>query len=385
MKFPKTIRINTVNTHDDIEIGLKPKKFQRKQKSTNISSLYHHSSHSTKSHTGISRISTGTGIKQDCTVIAKYRDTMKSHYRNLDYIQKEGKGKDGEKPEVYGSEENQEMYKSQMDDLSWRIILAPQSNSIDLHALTRTFIEKLEEETGYKFTWCAANHYDTDNWHTHILINGKDKNGKKVRFIPREKVKHLMRMYAQNICTDMIGERKASDIEKDYEKMETKNYYTKLDRTLDEYADEYGFLSRNYLSSKRQINLANRLQYLKKIGLAEYHKEKGTYSLKNGWKDELKILGKYNSFYDGKVYSGVPADKYSLYELKGNENIEGEIKKIYTMQKDSNNFAIVLKTKDGRGLYVPLNFYPEGCRTGDFVKISNNGKKTYINNYNRSK
>lgn len=57
--------------------------------------------------------------------------------------------------------------------------------------------------------------------------------------------------------------------------------------------------------------------------------------------------------------------------------------KIYTMQKDSNNFAVVLKTREGKGLYVPLNFYPEGCFTGDDIKIETRNKKTYINNFNR--
>lgn len=387
MKVPKNIIIRTVNTHDEIEIGLKPKIFQKKQKSTYVSTLFHnHSSHSSSSsHSKTSKSTLNTGVKQNCSVIAKYRNDKAGHLKNLEYIRKEGKGRDGEEPELYGSEENEEMYKNQAADKNWRIILSPQSNNIDLTALTKTFIEKLEEETGYKFTWVAANHYDTDNFHTHILINGIDKNGKEVRFLPRNKVSNLMRMYAQNICTDMIGYRSQNEIEKDYEKMTTKNYFTKLDRTLEEYCDEYGIVSRKYLDSKRQINLTDRLIYLEKIGLAQYMKTQGTYHLKKEWKDELKLLGKYNTFYDGRKYSGVSADKYSLYENKGNESIEGEIRKIYTMQKDSNNFAVVLKTKDGRGLYVPLNFYPEGCRTGDFVKITNNGKKTYINNFNRKK
>ena len=35
----------------------------------------------------------------------------------------------------------------------------------------------------------------------------------------------------------------------------------------------------------------------------------------------------------------------------------------------TNNRSPELKTREGKGLYVPLNFYPEGCFTGDDIKI----------------
>ena len=39
MRFPKNIRIEIVKTHDEFEIGLKPKKYQKRQSSSN-SKLY---------------------------------------------------------------------------------------------------------------------------------------------------------------------------------------------------------------------------------------------------------------------------------------------------------------------------------------------------------
>lgn len=387
MKFNfknRNITLDIIETKDDIEIGLRPRRFQKNQRSQKIKvssrlSIPKPKKHPKKINTSFEK--KNSRLSQNCSIIAKYRNDLDGHFRNLEYIQKEGKAIDGTKPELYGSEKDEEDYKNLATQKNWRIILSPQQNNIDLTALTKTFIEKLEFETGYKFTWIAANHYDTDNFHTHLLINGKDKNGRDVLFLPREKVSQLFRMYARDICTKMVGYRTESDIEKDYEKMERKNYFTKLDKSLEPLINN-GILSRSYLTSKRQVNFANRLKYLEEIGLAEYQKNIGTYKIKDNWKNELMLLGKYNTYYDGYKYAECTPEKYSLHKMEDG-NVSGEIKKIYTMQKDSNNFAVVLKTDDGQGLYVPLNFYPEGCRNGDKIKIEMKNKKSYINNYSR--
>lgn len=386
MRIFKGIRINIVNTHDEVELGVRPKKFQKNQSSTPIrkTKLFHPVSHKTHISSSFNS-SYQKVVKQNCSVIAKYRNDKKGHLTNLEYIQKEGKSIDGEKPELYGSEINEEEYKKQAVEKNWRIILSPQSNNIDLNVLAKEFIERLETETGYKLTWIAANHYDTDNHHTHLIINGIDKNGKNVNFLPREKVSQLFREYSQNICTQMIGYRKQSDIDKDYERMTEKNYYTKLDRTLNEYIDENMKLSKNFMNSKRYENLIKRLDYLKSLNLCEYEKEKGTYKFKKEWKDELKILGKYNTYYDGYQYLSCNRDEYKIHEIYKDGPVSGKIKKIYTMQKNSNNFAVVLETKDGKGLYVPLNFYPDGCKNDDIIRIEMKNKKQYINNYSRKK
>ena len=390
MKFNfknKSITMNIVDTHDDIEIGLKPKKFQKKQHSTPIkSTLYFPKSHSfsNKTKIKITKTKLKSSIMQNCSVISKYRNDKTGNLKNLEYIQKEGKALNGEKPELYGSEINEEEYKKKSVDKNWRIIISPQQNNIDLNTLTKSFIEKLEFETGYKFTWIAANHYDTDNFHTHLLINGIDKNGRDVRFLPREKVSQMFRQYAQTICTQMVGYRTPRDIDEDYNRMERKNYLTKLDKTLVPYITN-NTLNRGYLKSKHYVNLTNRLKYLQEIGLCEYKKEIGTYTFKNGWIEQLRLLGKYNTFYEGFKYVDCTADKYSLHDPKKDGPVTGKIKKIFTMQKNSNNFAVVLETKEGRGVYVPLNFYPENCHDGDNIKIEVKNNRAYINNFNRKK
>ena len=53
-----------------------------------------------------------------------------------------------------------------------RIILSPEDPDIDLSEMTRRFMsEMFEREVRRRVKWVAANHYNTENPHTHILIS----------------------------------------------------------------------------------------------------------------------------------------------------------------------------------------------------------------------
>lgn len=318
--------------------------------------------------------------RRNCTVKTSYRDSKELHLKNLKYIQKEGKGIDGEKPEIYGSVSLEE-YKKNMDSLNWRIILSPDSNKINLNILTESFMKDLEKATGYKFQYVACNHYDTAKHHTHILINGIDKNGRKVQFLPKEVVKELMRNYARNICTQLIGHKTEMDIIQDYENAVQKNYYTALDRKIKNYIED-GKVDKKILNAKYGDILRDRLDYLITLNLARYDKNTMSYYINKDYEEKLKLYGKYNMYLDGLKVSQVGIDKYSLHDVKEKGEIEGEIIKKYIRQNDSNNFALLIRKNDGNVSYVPLPFYPKGCFEGDTVKIriKNNKNINIIHN-----
>lgn len=343
--------------------------------------LFHFSNRASK--IGINKFSSAANDnRQFCTTIVKYRNSKELHQKNLDYIQKEGKSLDGGKPELYGSDDI-EQYKKHMKDLNWRIILSPDSNNIDLNVLTHTFIERMEKETGYKFTWIAANHYDTAKHHTHILINGIDKNGRKVQFLPKEYIKNMMRENSRDICTSLIGRRTINDIQRKKEEAVEKNYFTMLDKTIESYL-ENNILTKSYMNNYNERLLTKRLDYLISLGLCNYSKNTQVFTFQKDWKEQLKIMGKYNMYLDGFKYAKCSKDKYKIHILDKDGTIEGKILKKYIMQKDSNNFAFIIQKKDGNVSYVPLPFYPKDCFDGDTIKIENTKQnKTHIYNYSK--
>lgn len=316
---------------------------------------------------------------QDCIIRTSFRKEKDLHKKNLEYIQKEGKGINGEKPLLYGSETEEE-YKKNMDEKSWRLILSPGRNDTDLTMFTKEFIQHLENETGYKFHYLAANHYNTPHHHVHILINGKDKNGKNVEF-SKDMIKILNREIARNILTQMHGNKTQKELREEYYESIKKTYFTKIDRMIEKYLD-VNILQKTYLKDANEPLITKRLDFLEKLNLAIWDNNNGQYILKKEWKEQLKMFGKYNTFLSGFAYSGVSRDKYHLHEINKDGAIEGILIKKYIRQDDSNNFAVMLKTKNGHVSYVPLNFYPENIHKGDLIEIKQKDK--YVRIYNKN-
>jgi len=80
--------------------------------------------------------------RQRCTVKMHYSKSMEAHKEQINrYLVKEGKGKDGTKPELYGTP--QEEYRKNMTNKNFRIFMSPGSNNIPLETLTKSFITTL--------------------------------------------------------------------------------------------------------------------------------------------------------------------------------------------------------------------------------------------------
>lgn len=72
-----------------------------------------------------------------------------------------------DKPTLFGAKSDrlteQEVleYEKKMSPLHFRFIISPESQKVPLKALVRSFVRRLEMETGHSFTWVAVEHYDT--------------------------------------------------------------------------------------------------------------------------------------------------------------------------------------------------------------------------------
>jgi len=95
--------------------------------------------------------------RQLCTFKASHRYDKALNKKHLAYIQKEGKGRNGSDPELYGADPDN--YESRMSKLHYRWIISPDNPSVDLNLLIENFMDKVEDYTGYKLDWVATNHY----------------------------------------------------------------------------------------------------------------------------------------------------------------------------------------------------------------------------------
>lgn len=62
-----------------------------------------------------------------------------------------------------------------------KLTLAPEINPEDKKAFTREIMHKLGSEKGLDLNWVAVEHNNTEHHHIHVVVLGKDKNGKEVR------------------------------------------------------------------------------------------------------------------------------------------------------------------------------------------------------------
>ena len=109
------------------------------------------------------------------------KDAQRHH---LDYIQRDSAAREGEKGVLYNRDEaflnTDEFHERGQDDKhQFRIIVSPEDGKElgDLRIFTRNVMSQMERDLNTKLDWVAANHYDTANPHSHVVIRGVRDDG----------------------------------------------------------------------------------------------------------------------------------------------------------------------------------------------------------------
>ena len=74
----------------------------------------------------------------------------------------------------------------QANVVAHKLTLAPQIEPIDKKKYTRDVMKEISAEKGQDLNWFAVEHGNTGHPHIHVVVLGKDKNGKDVRFDKRD-------------------------------------------------------------------------------------------------------------------------------------------------------------------------------------------------------
>ena len=357
---------------EDYEISPRWKAPQKKRSSIalGLAALYvlrkYHSGKKKKggggSTGGRSGSSQGRDTRQRCTVKMHYSRNMAAHKEQINrYLVKEGKGKDGTIPQLYGTPEAE--YRKAMTDKNFRIFLSPASNNIPLDTLTKAFVASLEKQTGYKLYWVASEHYDTAHHHVHVLINGTDAQNKDV-FFPPDMVKTFMRENAMNICTSLVGSRTKEDMTREKEGSLTANRYTWLDEKIKEKMIHNTY--RLKFGNKENESVLRRLDHLCSLGMCSF--KDNEYIFSQSWEDILRTNGRYNTFLSArKALKYTNEQNLELYTGKQG-SVSGVITKIYKTDEVSDNHALLLEGIDGKAYFIPL-FHRPSERIGEGVRI----------------
>lgn len=157
---------------------------------------------------------------------------------HIDYIQRDSAARENDKGSVYSRNEifadgDRFVERGKDDRHQFRIIVSPEDGKElgDLRRYTRNMMAQMERDLGTKLDWIAANHYDTANPHTHIVVRGVKENGKTL-IIPRAYISHGMRDIAEDLATRELGPINQIDVAKKLALQVKQDRYTTLDRDL---------------------------------------------------------------------------------------------------------------------------------------------------------
>lgn len=233
--------------------------------------------------------------------------------KHLAYIERDETDENGDRAKLYGPEvdraaeidtsregmsDAKSVHESWKDDRHhFRFIVAPEDGAqlSDLSAYTRDLVGKMEVELGTKLDWVAANHYDTGNPHTHLIVRGVRENGKDL-VIPRRYMAHGMRRDAQDLANLELGPVLQREGRVRLAKTVTVERVTDLDRSIADQVRDGGVDLSVPVDKTRVWHkqlLQRRLNHLSTMGLAE-RQGSGRWSVKADFLDHLERMGARN-------------------------------------------------------------------------------------------
>ncbi len=202
---------------------------------------------------------------------------------HVDYIERDGVDKNGEKGRAFGvedylTEEEVEKFqdRAKEDRHHFRFIISPEHGAdLDLQTYTRELMIQAEADLGTSLDWLAVEHHNTDNPHVHLVVRGVDERGADL-VIAREYISRGLRERAQEIATRHLGPRLDDEIARERAAQLRADRVTWLDRALlkdvgeqSPYVDVRPPTGRvpDFREEQRLAKIA-RLHHLESLGLA---------------------------------------------------------------------------------------------------------------------
>jgi type IV secretory pathway VirD2 relaxase len=219
----------------------------------------------------------------------------KAHLR---YIQRDGITRDGLPGRLYDATSDDVdggafLDRSEGDPHQFRFIVSPEDSARlqDLKPLIRDLMRQMEQDLDTGLDWVAIDHFNTGHPHTHIVIRGRDDQGRDL-VMARDYIGHGVRARAQALVTLELGpESEMERLHKLVSEVEQERF-TRLDRTLLAKAQD-GILvttGAHEPDPTRQTMHTGRLKTLERLGLAT-ERRPGVWTLDNDLEQKLRRLG----------------------------------------------------------------------------------------------
>lgn len=198
---------------------------------------------------------------------------------HLSYLKREGVSRDGAQGIMFDAESDRAddtgfTARCRDDRHHFRFTISPEDagEMEDLKGFTRDLTRQMEADLGTALDWIAADHWNTDNPHVHLLVRGVDQDGADL-VISRDYISAGLRSRAVELVELELGPRPEHEIRQGLEREITAERWTRLDREIRSRADEFDAID---LRPERpgaddpeiRRMMIGRLQHLRRMGLA---------------------------------------------------------------------------------------------------------------------
>jgi type IV secretory pathway VirD2 relaxase len=260
---------------------------------------------------------------------------LKAH---LGYIQRDGVERDGSGGQIYtrdgmAPDANAFVERCDGDRHQFRLIVSAEDAGQlgDLKDTTRAVMAQMESDLGTRLDWLAVDHHNTGHPHTHIVIRGKDADGKDLIISP-EYIKQGLASRAQDIVTERLGPRRDLEIAQARQREVALERFTGLDRRILAQASEASVRINEGHDPRGRFEealLRARLRHLEVLGLAE-PAGMNAWTLKPDWETTLKALGQRGDILKAlaaKNRDSAPDQNLRRFEpgVRGQERLLGSV------------------------------------------------------------
>jgi type IV secretory pathway VirD2 relaxase len=183
--------------------------------------------------------------------------------------------------------------RSGQDPHQFRFIVSPEDSArlADLKPFIRDLLSQMERDLETKLDWVAVDHFNTGHPHTHVVIRGRDDQGRDL-VMARDYIAHGVRARAQGLITLELGPE--TDLERTQKLFnETgQERLTRLDRSLLARAKD-GILvitTAEESDPVQQTLKIGRLKTLERLGLAQ-ERQQGVWEVDGKLESKLRRLG----------------------------------------------------------------------------------------------
>lgn len=302
---------------------------------------------------------------------------------HLRYLQRDGTSREGERGTLYSADLDSADSKAFLergttDRHQFRFIVAAEDGAEyeDLKPVIRRLMAQAEKDLGTRLDWVAVDHFNTGHPHSHILVRGKDDQGRDL-IIAREYITKGLRQRAVDLVNLDLGPRTDLEIRRANLREIGQERLTGIDRRLLRTVDAEGLVSAHDLGGIEQSLRAGRLATLGRLGLAT-EERKGRWRLSDELEATLRAMGRRGDIIatlDREVRSrelaASPAD-YAIYDPAGVDAVPivGRIAARGLSDEQVGSEYLIVDGVDGRVHYVEFGLGDEHGREGAIVRIA---------------